>query len=82
MYRPPAERAADAARDPLTTFPRWLVAEGHATEADISRIQAEVDAEVLAATDDALAQPQPSPRVEDLWRLLPRRGSLRRALRH
>ncbi len=61
MYRPPSERAADAARDPLTTFPRWLIAEGHATEADISRIQAEVDAEVLAATDDALAQPQPSP---------------------
>jgi 2-oxoisovalerate dehydrogenase E1 component len=61
MYRPPTERAADAARDPLTTFPRWLVAEGHATDADISRIQAEVDAEVLAATDDALAQPQPTP---------------------
>jgi 2-oxoisovalerate dehydrogenase E1 component len=61
MYRPPAERAADAARDPLTTFPRWLVAEGHATEADINRIQAEVDEEVLAATDDALAQPQPTP---------------------
>jgi 2-oxoisovalerate dehydrogenase E1 component len=60
MYRPPMERAADAARDPITTFPRWLVAEGHATEADISRIQAEVEAEVQAATDDALAQPQPA----------------------
>ena len=59
MYRPPEERDADAARDPVTTFPRWLVAEGHATEADIARIQEEVDAEVLAATDDALAQPQP-----------------------
>jgi len=61
MYRPPAERAADAARDPVTTFPRWLLAEGYATEADISQIQADVDAEVLAATDDALAQPQPTP---------------------
>jgi len=59
MYRPPEERDADAARDPVTTFPRWLVAEGHATEAEIARIQEEVDAEVLAATDDALAQPQP-----------------------
>src|SRR5688500_11952301 len=59
MYRPPEERAADAARDPVTTFPRWLVAEGHATEAEIARIGEEVDAEVLAATDDALAQPQP-----------------------
>jgi 2-oxoisovalerate dehydrogenase E1 component len=60
MYRPAAERAADAARDPLTTFPRWLLAEGHVTEADLAAIQAEVDAEVLAATDDALAQPQPA----------------------
>ena len=59
MYRPPEERDADAVRDPVTQFPKWLVAEGHATEAEIARIQEEVDAEVLAATDDALAQPQP-----------------------
>ncbi|MFL5574648.1 MAG: thiamine pyrophosphate-dependent enzyme, partial [Gemmatimonadaceae bacterium] len=59
MYRPPEERDADAARDPVTQFPKWLVAQGHATEADLRRIQEEVDAEVLAATDDALAQPQP-----------------------
>jgi 2-oxoisovalerate dehydrogenase E1 component len=59
MYRPPEEREEDAARDPVTTFPRWLLAEGHATDADLARIQEEVDAEVLAATDDALAQPQP-----------------------
>ena len=59
MYRPPAERDADAARDPVTTFPRWLVAQGHATDAEIAKIREEVDAEVLAATDDALAQPQP-----------------------
>jgi 2-oxoisovalerate dehydrogenase E1 component len=59
MYRPPTEREADAARDPVTVFPRWLVEQGHATEADIAAVQAEVDAAVLAATDDALAQPQP-----------------------
>jgi 2-oxoisovalerate dehydrogenase E1 component len=59
MYRPPVERDADAARDPVTTFPRWLVEQGHATDSDIATIQEEVDALVLAATDDALAQPQP-----------------------
>jgi 2-oxoisovalerate dehydrogenase E1 component len=61
MYRPAAEREADAARDPVTQFPKWLLSEEHATEDDIRRIQEEVDALVLAATDDALAQPQPGP---------------------
>ena len=59
MYRPPAERDADAARDPVTLFPQWLMSEGHASEAEIKQIQDEVDELVLAATDDALAQPQP-----------------------
>ncbi|HEY2848597.1 MAG TPA: dehydrogenase E1 component subunit alpha/beta [Gemmatimonadaceae bacterium] len=59
MYRPDAERKAEAARDPLTTYPAWLVEEGYATAADLQKIQDEVDAEVLAATDDALGQPQP-----------------------
>ena len=59
MYRPAAEREADAARDPLTTFPKWLVEEGYATEAELATMAEAVDAEVLAATDDALEQPQP-----------------------
>ena len=61
MYRPPAEREADAARDPVIRFPKWLVSEGHAREDEIKKIQEEVDEVVLAATDDALAQPQPGP---------------------
>ena len=60
MYRPQEERDADAVRDPITVFPRWLIEEGYADDAEIKRIQEEVDAEVLAATDDALAQPQPT----------------------
>src|SRR5499426_679187 len=61
MYRPTAEREAEAARDPVTQFPKWLVAEGHATDAEIAKIQEEVEAEVLAATDAALAADQPGP---------------------
>src|SRR5688572_2828322 len=61
FYRPPEERDADARRDPITTFPRWLVDEGHATKAEIEKLQKEVDEEVQAATDDALAQEQPGP---------------------
>jgi 2-oxoisovalerate dehydrogenase E1 component len=60
MYRPAEERDADAARDPVTQFPKWLVAEGHATEADLGKIQEEVEAIVLAATDAALAAAQPA----------------------
>jgi 2-oxoisovalerate dehydrogenase E1 component len=61
LYRPPEERDADAARDPLTTFPAWLVAQGHATEAQLEKIREEADAVVLAATDAALAAEQPGP---------------------
>jgi len=61
LYRPEEERAEDARRDPLTTFPAWLIANGHATQDELDAIAADVDAEVLAATDDALAQAQPGP---------------------
>ncbi len=59
MYRPPEEREADAARDPITTFPAWLVAEGHASEEDIARVKEEADAAIDAAVDVALEEPQP-----------------------
>ncbi len=60
FYRPKEERDADAARDPLLTFPRMLVADGYATDAELEAIREEVDAEILDATDDALLQPQPA----------------------
>jgi len=61
LYKPAEDRETEAAKDPLNTFPKWLVAEGHAAEKDIRRIQEEVDAEVQAATDAALAAEQPGP---------------------
>lgn len=60
-YRPEEERQADAARDPIARFPEWLIANGHATAESLEAIQAEVDEAVLAATDDALQQEQPTP---------------------
>ncbi|MEX2031799.1 MAG: thiamine pyrophosphate-dependent enzyme, partial [Dehalococcoidia bacterium] len=61
MYRPPEERDADAARDPITAFPRWLVEAGHASEEDLAALHTQIDEEILAATDDALTQEQPGP---------------------
>ena len=59
-YRTPEERAEDAARDPVTRFPAWLLEQGVATEAEIEAIKAEVEDEVAVATDIALASPQPA----------------------
>ena len=61
LYRPNDERDAEAARDPVTQFPKWLVSEGLATEDEIRRIQEEVEGVVQSATDAALAADQPGP---------------------
>jgi len=61
LYRPPAEREADARRDPLSVFPRLLVAEGVATEEELKAMRADVDREVMAAADAALVADAPEP---------------------
>ena len=53
-YRSPAEREADARRDPLVAFPAMLAAEGFATADELAKIREQVDAEVNAAADAAL----------------------------
>jgi 2-oxoisovalerate dehydrogenase E1 component len=58
-YRPTAEREAEAARDPLVTFPAWLLEQGVATESELELIRAQVEEELEVATDIALASPQP-----------------------
>jgi 2-oxoisovalerate dehydrogenase E1 component len=61
FYRPPQERDAEAQRDPLSVFPRQLVQEGFASEEQLAAVRAEVDREVAAAADAALAAPAPDP---------------------
>ena len=60
LYRPPAEREADAKKDPLTRFPKYLIDQGVASEAELDAIRKAVDEEVDAATATALAAPQPA----------------------
>ncbi len=66
MYRPPEERAAEAARDPVLRFPERLVAEGVATAEEIEAVRAEVEAVVEAAAEAAVASPQPAPETATL----------------
>jgi len=61
MYKPPEEREEEATRDPVTTFPLWLIREGITTEREIHDIKAKVDEDVNLAADVAVASPQPSP---------------------
>jgi 2-oxoisovalerate dehydrogenase E1 component len=61
QYRPPAERQADAERDPISRFPRYLIDQGIATEGELESVRRQVEEEVQVATDVALASPQPGP---------------------
>ncbi len=66
-YKPPRERDEEAKRDPVTAFPKRLLAEGVASEAEIEAIKAQVEEEVQVAADMALASPQPKPETALLW---------------
>ncbi len=60
MYKPPEEREEEATRDPVSTFPLWLINEGIATERQIHEIKIKADEDVDLAAEVALASPQPS----------------------
>jgi len=67
LYKPPQEREQEARHDPLTTFPARLIAEGVATEAELDAIRRQVEEDVEAATEAALASPQPKPETALLY---------------
>ena len=60
FYRPTSERDEDAHRDPVIAFPKYLLAQGIATEQEIEQIKLGVEEEVEIATETALASPQPA----------------------
>src|SRR6266571_3163529 len=67
LYKPPREREEEAKRDCTLTFPKRLIAEGVATEAEIETIKRQVDEDVQVAADMALASPQPKPETALLY---------------
>ncbi len=60
-YRPSAERQADAERDPVARFPKYLLAEGLVTQDELDAVARQTEEEVQRAADAALASPQPGP---------------------
>ena len=60
-YRPSAERQADAERDPVTRFPKYLLSQSLVTQDELDAVARQVDEEVQRATEVALASPQPGP---------------------
>ncbi len=61
LYKTPAEREAEARRDPLLRMRQFLEAEGLASDDDFADILASVEREVNQAADEALRAPKPEP---------------------
>ena len=61
LYKTPAEREAEARRDPLVRMRQLLKTEGLAADEELADILASVEREVNQAAADALAAPKPEP---------------------
>jgi len=61
LYRPDAERERDAARDPVTRTQMFLLREGILDEKGITQLEKQVEEELQAAVDMALAALPPAP---------------------
>jgi 2-oxoisovalerate dehydrogenase E1 component len=67
LYKTPDERSAEAQRDCLVKMRRFLVDEQLIAEAELDAMAADVDREIAAATDTALAAPKPSVETADWY---------------
>src|ERR1700722_2142764 len=61
LYRPDAERQADAVRDPVPRLQMFLLREGILDEKGINKIEKEVEEQIQGDADRALAAPIPQP---------------------
>jgi len=67
LYKPAAEREAEARRDPLVRMRHLLRQEELATDEDLADIQASIEREVNQAADAALTAPKPDPATAALY---------------
>jgi 2-oxoisovalerate dehydrogenase E1 component len=68
LYKPQAERDAEALRDPLTTFPEFLVREGYLDRSMLERMTREIDAEVSEISQRVLREAAPA--ADSIYRFL------------
>lgn len=61
FYKTQAERTDEASRDPLKTFPEFLLREGILERAELDAIKGEIDAHMQRVTDVVLQEKPPSP---------------------
>jgi 2-oxoisovalerate dehydrogenase E1 component len=67
LYKTPAERQAEARRDPITRFAEFLVSSGLATDGDLAAMASEVEREVDEAASAARAAAKPDRSTAQLW---------------
>ena len=67
LYKPPAERAAEAKRDPIVRFAEFLQQNGLATDEELTALALEIDQQVNEAALQALAAPKPKKETAQLW---------------
>jgi 2-oxoisovalerate dehydrogenase E1 component len=67
LYKPPAEREAEAKRDPIARFTEFLKTQGLATDDELRAMTADVEREVNEAALAALAAPKPAKSTATLW---------------
>jgi len=67
LYKPPAEREAEARRDPIVRFAEFLTQHALITEAELVALAGEVDEQVNQAALQALAAPRPKKDTAELW---------------
>jgi pyruvate dehydrogenase E1 component alpha subunit len=60
FYMTKEEKAAAMADDPLPKFRAKLIAQGHASEEQLTKLQADIEAEILDAQEFGMASPYPS----------------------
>ena len=67
LYKPPAEREAEAKRDPIARFREFLKTNALATDEELALLAADVEREVNEAALQALAAPKPPRSSAEMW---------------